>query len=318
MGSPAGKRVLLTGGTGMIGANLAPRLIADGYQVFMLVRSSSSLLRLKSIEDQIQLLYGDLMDEDSLQAAFKESQPQVVFHLASTRFNISSMTTRDHMSVNVMGTVNLLETLKNHPGVKVIFTGSTAAYGYGSQHPEDAPLLPGTILGASKACASILLQAYSRLHRIETVESRLFTPFGSWEHSARLIPHTILSALSRKDVTMSAGDQERDFIYVDDAVEALMLCATQSLPSGPVFNIGSGVGTPIKKVAGRILELMGNPVKLLLGTLETRSDEIMEMRADVSAARDRLGWRNETSLDEGLRRSIAWVTENRELTFKLA
>ena len=68
---------------------------------------------------------------------------------------------------------------------------------------------------------------------------------------------------------MSKGNQERDFVYVGDVVDALMLCMTQTLPSESVFNIGSGVGTPIKKVAGRILELMGNPVRLLLGALET-------------------------------------------------
>ena len=309
--------MLLTGGTGIIGANLVPRLIADGYQVFMLVRSDSSLTRLKPVENQVRFMYGDMKDGDSVRAVVEETQPQVVFHLASTRFNPPSITAEEHLSVNVLGTMRLLEALSKFPAVKVIFTGSTAAYGAGSQLREDGPMLPGTMLGASKACASILLETYSRLHEMNTIELRLFTPFGPWEDPARLIPHTILSALSGKDVAMSQGDQERDFVYVGDVIEALMLCAGRSLPSGSVFNIGSGVGTPVKRVAERVLELMGNPVELRLGALETRPDEIMEMSADISAARERLDWQPTTSLDEGLRESIAWFSENRELTLGL-
>ena len=132
-----------------------------------------------------------------------------------------------------------------------------------------------------------------------------------------LIPQAILSAIGGKNLLMSEGNQERDFVYVGDVVDALMLCTSQSFPAGSVFNIGSGVGVPVKTVAHRVLELMDNPSKLLLGALKTRPDEIMEMSADISAARDRLGWQPITPLDEGLRRSIAWFTENQEIALQL-
>ena len=307
----------MTGGTGMIGANLVPRLIADGYQVSMLVRPSSSLIRLKFVEKQVKFLYGDITDGDSLRAIVDESQPQVVFHLASTRLNPPSITAEEHLSVNVMGTQNLLDALKDSAGVKFIYTGSIAAYGAGSQLREDGPLLPGTLLGASKACASIILEANSRLHGTETVELRLCTLFGPWESPGRLIPQAILSAIDGQDLPMSEGNQERDFVYMGDVVDALMLCISGSFPPGSVFNIGSSVGVPVKTVAQRVLELMDNPSKILLGALETRPDEIMEMSADISAARDRLGWQPATSLDEGLRKSITWFTENQEIALQL-
>ena len=283
----------------------------------MLVRPSSSLIRLKSVEKQVEFLYGDMKNGDSLQAAVEKSRPQVVFHLASTRLSPPTITAEEHLSVNVMGTQKLLEALKDSPGVKFIYTGSIAAYGAGSQLKEDGALFPGTMLGASKACASVLIKAYSELNGMDTTELRLCTPFGPWESPGRLIPHVILSAMDGQDLPMSKGDQERDFVYMADVIDALILCLSRSATAGRVFNIGSGVGVPVKTVARRVLELMNTPSKLLLGALETRSDEIMEMSADISVAKEQLDWQPTTSLDEGLRKSIAWYADNRELAFQL-
>jgi nucleoside-diphosphate-sugar epimerase len=117
---------------------------------------------------------------------------------------------------------------------------------------------------------------------------------------------------------MTRGEQQRDLVYVDDVVEALMLAATRRIKPGSVFNVGSGQGVPIKDVVRRTLELMGNPVKPLLGALPMRPDEIMEMSADVSAAREQLGWQPQTSLVDGLRKTIAWWRLHREFADRLA
>ena len=101
-------------------------------------------------------------------------------------------------------------------------------------------------------------------------------------------------------------------MYIDDVIEALILGAGSSLAPGTVLNIGSGSGTPIVKVAAEILGLMGDPVKLLVGAIQTRPDEIMEMSADISKTRKSLGWEPQVSLEEGLRKSIEWFTQHRE------
>ena len=302
----------------MIGANLAHRLVASGYHVSLLIRPGANLVRLRTIEDQMQILCADVTDEAAVRSVVHQAKPEIVFHLVSTPFNPPTFSPESHFRVNVLGTLHMVEALLEYSDLRFVYTGSAAEYGAGTQLCEDSPLLPGTILGASKAATSILLQTYARLHQMNTVVLRLFTPYGPWEHAQRLIPHTILSALEGRDVTMSQGHQQRDYVYVDDLVDSLILAARQRIPSGSIFNIGSGVGIPIRQVVELILNLMGNPVIVLAGVLPLRSDEIMEMSGDITAARTVLGWQPRINLEEGIRKSIAWFSEHRELASQLS
>ena len=310
-------RVLITGATGMIGAHLARRLLNDGYEVYATVRSDSNRIRLAPIESKLCFVPCDVTEREQVEAAVEAARPDVVFHLASTPFNPPTTSPYVHINVNVLGTLHLLEALRSMPDARLIFTGSAAVYGAGSSLREEQALLPGTLLGASKACASVFAQTYATLYGTQTAELRLFTPYGPWEHRGRLVPHVILSALANKNVSLSQGVQERDFLYVGDVEEALMQAAAISLPRASVLNIGSGVGTKVREVAELVLKLMGDPVRLLVGARPTRPDEIMEMSADVSAAKRAMGWSPETSLEDGLRHTIAWFTENRELALRL-
>jgi nucleoside-diphosphate-sugar epimerase len=104
---------------------------------------------------------------------------------------------------------------------------------------------------------------------------------------------------------------------MDDVVDALLLAAARPVPAGSVFNIGSGSAMTVRELIERLLHLMGNPVKALIGALPMRPDEIVEMSASIAAANTQLGWTPRTSLDEGLRRTIAWFTEHRELAARL-
>jgi UDP-glucose 4-epimerase len=124
-----------------------------------------------------------------------------------------------------------------------------------------------------------------------------------------LIPDAILSALGGRDIAMTEGHQQRDFVYVSDVVSALLLATRRELQAGSVFNIGSGEGIPVRDVVTRILEIMGRPVKALMGSLPTRPDEIMKMSADNSRAGAQLDWKPAVSLDEGLRLSVSWFAK---------
>ena len=304
-----GRRMLVTGGTGFIGAMLVRRLVAEGDDVTLLVRDDSGRARLPELEERIRWCAGDIRDASAVRAAVREAEPVVVFHLASTPFNPPTTPSQTHLETIVQGTMNLIEALRDRPTTRLVAAGSAAAYGSGSRLREDAPLRPGTTFGACKASASLLLQMAARLYHMHTSELRLFMPYGPGEHANRLIPHTILSALDGREIRMTEGRQQRDVIFVDDVIDAFCLAAAKPVAAGSVFNIGSGVGTPVRALVERLLQLMGNPVKPLMGALPTRADEIMEMSADITSAKTHLGWTPRTSLDDGLRRTIAWVTE---------
>jgi len=308
-----GKRILVTGGTGFIGTNLVQRLSSDGHHVGLLSRHRGNQGRLSSLQDGVQTLMGDLLNAGAVRRAVERVQPDIVYHLASTPFNPPTIPTRTHLNVAVSGTLNLLEALTDRSDARVVYTGSGAEYGSGSRLGEDTSLLPGTIFGAVKAAASILTQTYGRLHGMQTVVLRLFTPYGRWEHPDRLIPHTIMSALEGRDIAMSLGTQKRDYCYIDDVVEALVLAGSRPVPTGTVLNVCSGRPTAVRDVVELTLELMGNPVRALPGALPTRPDEIMEMSGDISAAHEVLGWEPRISLEDGLRETIAWHTKNRQL-----
>jgi nucleoside-diphosphate-sugar epimerase len=307
----AAKRILVTGATGMIGANLTHQLVAIGSRPWAFVRRSSDLVRLAPLGDKVRYIVGDLRTAESIGAAVREVEPEVVSHLASSFFNPPVLGAAQHFETNVMGTIHLLDALKDRPGVRVVFAGSAAAYAGGTRLGEDARMEPSSMFGASKAASTILGQTYARLYGLEFVELRFFASFGPWERARRLVPHVILSALAREPVEITDGGQQRDFVYVSDTVDALVRAAVRPLKPGLLINVASGVGSPVRAIAERILDAMGNPVPLRVRARETRPDEIWEVSGDVSAASQHLGWRPRIGLEEGLRRSIAWFTENR-------
>src|ERR1019366_6521072 len=216
------KRVLITGGTGMLGANLAHKLVADGFSVSILTRPDSKRTRLRLIENNLTFLCGDFTNQASINKAIERAAPEIVYHLASTPFNPPTSTPGEHFDVNVLGTLALLESLRKVPDATFVYTGTAAVYQAGMKSSEDQSMKPATVLGASKAAASILLQTYAQLYGLRTLELRLFMPYGPWEHPRRLVPQAILAALDNKDFPSSDGVQQRDLVYVEDVVDALI------------------------------------------------------------------------------------------------
>ncbi len=310
----AGERILVTGGTGMIGANLVRRLVGLGSRPTILARDAGHRARLADLDDHLSWFYGDITDADAVAEAVHAARPHAVFHLASTFFNPPTLPAVTHMATNATGTLHLCEALKSLDGVRLVLAGSCAVYAGGSALREDAPVDPGSVFGVSKAVAGVIARGYARLYGIETVELRLFTPFGPWENARRLIPDTILSALAGREMRIGHGRQQRDFVYMDDVVDAFLRAAAVVLPERATpINIGSGIGRSVRDVAARVLEFMGNPVALKSDHQPPRPDEIWEISAGIATAEQVLGWRPQVSFDDGLRRTIDWFREHRVL-----
>ncbi len=317
MNTLSGKRVFVTGATGMIGAHLVSRIVDEGAEVFILVRPNSNTIRINHLKDRISFIEGDLMKPVSIINAIEAVKPDIVFHFASTFFNPPTLSNDIHFKVNVLGTQTLLEALRVFPKVRIVFAGSGSACAGDDGMKETDPLNPSTLFGATKACGTITGQTYAKLYGTSFVELRFFMPFGPWERPGRLIPYTILKALSGVDVDIGNGDQERDFIYIEDAIEATIRAGITEISPGTIINIGSGLGHPVAHVAQLILDLMGNPVDLKIGARETRADEIWKYSADISNAETVLNWIPTTPLKEALMKTIEWYKINVDVASSL-
>lgn len=310
-----GARILVTGGGGMIGASLVRRLLADGARVHVLSRTKDIPARLAGLDIACTGL--DYSDSAAVVAAVAAAAPDVLFHLASSPFNPPTTPAAVHLAGNAFATLNLLEAVRSRPETRFVATASAAEYGAGAGLTEESPRSPGTIYGATKLCASVLVETYARSANVKASNLVLFTPFGPWERASRLIPHTILSALRGETVRIGHGGQKRDYLFVDDVVDALLRAAAAEQPPGTTLNISSGVSRAIRDVVERILDLMGRPVGLETNPGATRPDEIWDLSGSPARAGRLLGWRPTTDFDDGLRRTIDWFRRNQNLAHTL-
>lgn len=309
-------RALVVGGSGMIGANLVRKLLAEDCTVTVAARRARHAPRLAELA-HLRTVEIDCRDGVAIDAVVKDTQPDVLFHLVSSSFNPPTTTAQDHLTINALGTLNVLEAARHHAVGRVILTGSAAEYGSGDDIGERHDTRPATIYGATKLCGSVLGQAYARTYGLPVVNLRLFTPFGPWERPSRLIPSTILSALAGEPVKIGSGKPERDFLFVADVVDALMAASTAPLEPCTIFNIASGRGTTVMEAVQTILELMQVRVPIECAEPQ-RSDEILRMSGNADAARNALGWQPRHDFRSGLEKTIEWFSANTGLAPLLA
>jgi nucleoside-diphosphate-sugar epimerase len=302
----SGRRVLVTGGTGLIGSALCRRLVTQGDCVTVLARPHADCWRLAEIADGLSIVELDLSSFGEVAAAVAAAGPEVVFHLACSTFNPPGLTAGEHLDVNVRGTLCVLEALKDRPGCRFIYTGSAAEYPPGNGLAETLNPAPANIYGAMKACASLLIDSYARIYGLHAARAVLFTVYGPREAPHRLVPSTILSALHGRAVRIRDGSVQRDMLYVEDVVDGLCGMAAADLAPGTVLNLCSGAGLPVRHVAEEILRLMHAASGIDEHPDERRPDEIRIVSGDNRRARELLAWRPRWSLQDGLQESIAW------------
>jgi len=311
-------RVLITGATGFIGSHLAERLAAEGAEVTLAVEPGASRANVASILDEVRVREVDLRDGQTVRQLVRECQPSKIYHLAAVGVTDPGVAPMLAVQVNVMGTLNLLEALKETECDCFINTGTCYEYGHNTPPMyEDQMVDPISTYAASKSAAWLFCSMYHRTRGYPVVTVRPFTVYGPRQGERALIPQLIISALREEDFAMTGGEQTRDFTYVDDVVEGYIRASLSEEAIGQTINLGTGEERPIKDVVLEVLELMGNPVKPLIGALPYRPREIWRLCSDSSKARELLGWQSQVSLEDGLRKTIAWYTKKFKVQMNL-
>ena len=311
-----GKTVLVPGGAGSIGTNLCRTLARLGASVVVLDNLSSAVRWNLPDDPSIVFVEGDILDEASLDDAFRR-RPDLVFHLAALFANQNSIEHPElDLMINGMGTLQMLERAVTAGVERFVFASSSSIYGADARLPlsEEAwSTHHETPYQVTKVLGELYCNYFQLHHDLDVVKPRFFNSYGPGEVPGRyrnVIPNFVQRAMSGLPLTITGtGDETRDFTYVGDIVDGLLRLGSCPAAGGHDVNLGSGTETRIADLAEAVNRLTGNVAgiqHLQLRGWDTKS----RRRADISKARALVGYDPATSLEEGLRATVAWFLEN--------
>ncbi|MFC3124173.1 GDP-mannose 4,6-dehydratase [Pseudoroseomonas globiformis] len=318
----AGKKVLVTGAAGFIGSHLVEVLLQRGANVTAMVRynSASSIGNLDFLPSELRgnltVLAGNLEDSDFVLRAMEDQT--IVFHLAALiAIPYSYVAPRSYVRTNVEGTLNVLEAARRLKTQRVVHTSTSEVYGTALRTPidEDHPLQGQSPYSASKIGADKIAESYYRSFDLPVVTLRPFNTFGPRQSARAFIPTIISQALEREAVHLGSLTPRRDMTFVTDTVEGFILAGTTENVEGETINLGTGETHSIGDFAHRILRLMGVDKPIVHDAMRDRpsKSEVLNLVSDNAKADRLMKWRPTTSLDDGLRRTIEFVSAHREL-----
>lgn len=305
-------KALVTGGAGFLGSRLANRLVRDQHTVYVVDDLSTG--DRASLDEGVMFQGGDVRDVPRLWTLL--AGVDVVYHLAA-RVSVpeSILYPVEYNAVNTGGTVSLMAAARDAGVRRVVLASSGTVYGSQMEQPipELAPPRPDNPYAVSKLAAEGYVRAIGDLYRIETVVLRIFNAYGPGQPAAPthapVIPSFVRQVLSGGSVILHGqppGAQTRDFVYVDDVVDALSLAGTTGGLSGRTFNIGSGREVSVEGLLRTLETITGGEARRLASP--EHSGGVPRMCADIVAARRDLGWAPAVELAEGLKRVVAYET----------
>lgn len=319
------RSVLVTGGLGFIGSTLARRLLGMGACVALLDNlnpgQGGNPANIADIRDDVDVVVADQADHAAVEGLVRGRS--VIFNLCGRVAHLDSL--RDpfgDLHSNTTAQLTLLEAVRAHnPDARVVFAGTRSQYGRIRSLPvrEDHPQLPSDINGAHKAAAERYHMVYHTAHGLHTCSLRLTNIYGPRQlmaHGRQGFFNWFLRRAMDGDEILVYGDgaQLRDMLFVDDAVEAFLLAGVEPAAAGQAFNIASGVGVGVRVLADAAVAAAGRgAVRMVEYPSDHRPIEIGDYVADITAARDTLGWSPTVPLAEGIARTVAFFDPRRDL-----
>lgn len=315
----ADRLVLVTGAGGFIGSHLVEALAHQGARVRAFLRYNSRRLegnlRLvqPSVRERLEVIYGEIRDSVAIREAVQGVD--TVFHLAaSISIPYSYMHPEEVVETNVGGTLKMLTAVRGCGLRRVVLTSSSEVYGTAQYVPMDElhPLRPQSPYAASKVAADMLGLSFYKTYGCPVTIVRPFNTYGPRQSMRAVIPTIIAQALTQESIRLGALHPTRDFLYVDDTVKAFLLASQDERAVGEVINIGFGASISVGDLAQQVIQLVGRNVRMesVQDRYRPETSELLKLHADRAKARDLLGWTPEVLLQEGLARTIAWVSDH--------
>jgi len=315
----AGKQVLVTGAGGFIGSHLTEELVRLGAKVRVFLRYNSQnrqgLIEClpKDIQGSLDIFWGDLRDPQSVAKAV--SGIRIVFHLgALIGIPYSYLNPLGVVQTNVVGTANILNACKDHQVEKLIHTSSSEVYGTAQYAPinEVHPLQGQSPYSATKIGTDTLAESYYRSFALPVAILRPFNTYGPRQSTRAIIPTIITQALTRERINLGSLEPRRDFTYVTDIVDAFLRIGRCQDALGQTINVGSGQELSIRDLVKRISSILKKDVRIECEPVRVRpkKSEVERLICDNRRAKEILQWEPKVALDEGLSKTIRWISEN--------
>ncbi len=315
-----GKKVFVTGATGLMGGWVVKALMRDGAEIVALVRDHApkSMVVREGLIERIATVSGDLESLSTMQRAIAEYEPHTVFHLAAQPLvQVAKRDPVGTLRTNVMGTWNVMEACRLAGTSNVVVASSDKAYGASENLPyrETHPLQGRYPYDVSKSCTDLIAQMYTATYGTKTAIARCGNLFGGGDlNFSRTIPGLIKATLAGEPfVIRSDGRFVRDFLYVKDAAECYLTLgerlAEDDSISGEAFNFSLGERLTVLEIVHMTLKIMArNDLQPVIQNVA--SSEIREQYLNASKARERLGWRPRYGMDEAIRETVDWYREH--------
>lgn len=313
------KKVLVTGAGGFIGSHLTEHLVALGADVRAMVHynalGSWGWLDQSDVKDEIDVVAGDIVDRDSVRSAMEDCD--IVFHLAALiAIPYSYRAPMSYVRTNIEGSINVFQSARELGTEKIIQTSTSETYGSAIYTPIDEkhPLQGQSPYSASKIGADKMAEAFYQSFDVPVATIRPFNTFGPRQSARAVIPTIITQCLTQDKIKLGNIHPYRDMNYVANTVSGFVAVAESPQSIGEVINIGYGKEISIGDLAHTIARLMDKSVEIETDEKRLRPEgsEVDRLLSDVSKARDLLSWQPQVSLEEGLLKTIEWVSNHLE------
>jgi nucleoside-diphosphate-sugar epimerase len=310
-------RYLVTGGAGFIGSNTVDELVRRGHSVVVLDDlSAGKEENLVEVRSKITFVKGSITEIEAVQKAIQ--QAEYVIHLAArTSVPRSVKDPLETNRINVDGTLNVLVAARDNKVKRVVLAASSSAYGETPTLPKTEAMQPKPIspYGVSKYVGELYAQTFGRCYGLENVSLRYFNIFGPRQdpgspYSGVLSKFATAFLDDTQPVVFGDGEQTRDFTYVDNAVQANLLACEAPSASGEVINIGTGGRVSLNQTLQQLRRITGKNLEAKYEA--SREGDIRDSQADISKARELLGYEPSVPFEEGLQRTFAWYQLNHE------
>lgn len=303
------KVVLITGGSGFIGNHLIEVLLKYKAKIHVFDKKIAGK---KNVSGKLYWHRGDIQNKKSLKEIVAKTKPDYIFHLAALLGSKRDLGLVEKMiKINFLGTLSLLDALQNTKFKKFVFIGTCEEYGTGATpFKENQATFPISPYSLSKIAATNLCLLYSKIFNYPIVVLRPTVVYGPGQRKIMFIPSLIKSLIKNEHFEMTRGEQKRDFIYVKDLVEAILMAGLKKEVVDEIINVGSGKSYTLKRVVALVKNLTKSQSKISL-ILPYRPLEIMNYSTNISKAKKMLGWKPKWSLKEGLEETINYYKSER-------